>query len=322
MLLRFVQGFALGGEWGGAVLLVTEHSPNRSRGFWGSFPQAGIPMGNLLATIVLLLLSATLSEGEFLAWGWRVGFWLSVIIVGVGYYIRTKVSDSPIFEAAKAEAEQRADAGYGVAEVFRHYPRGVFTAMGLRVAENILYYMVVTFSITYLAHIGVDTTEILALLFCAHLLHIVLIPSIGRLADRIGRKPVYIAGAALTIAWPFVAFPLFDTGAAPIILAGIMIGMAVHALMYAPQPAILTEMFPTRMRYSGVSLGYQVTAIFAGSWAPLIGAALLRAYDSWQPIALYVAGAGAISLVSALVMTETRGISLLAIDRADRERTA
>ncbi|ABQ69090.1 MULTISPECIES: MFS transporter [Sphingomonadales] len=322
VLLRFVQGFALGGEWGGAVLLVTEHSPNRSRGFWGSFPQAGIPMGNLLATIVLLLLSATLSEGEFLAWGWRVGFWLSVIIVGVGYYIRTKVSDSPIFEAAKAEAEQRADAGYGVAEVFRHYPRGVFTAMGLRVAENILYYMVVTFSITYLAHIGVDTTEILALLFCAHLLHIVLIPSIGRLADRIGRKPVYIAGAGLTIAWPFVAFPLFDTGQAPIILAGIMIGMAVHALMYAPQPAILTEMFPTRMRYSGVSLGYQVTAIFAGSWAPLIGAALLRAYDSWHPIALYVAGAGVISLVSALVMTETRGVSLLAIDRADRERTA
>ncbi|ARR54075.1 MFS transporter [Rhizorhabdus wittichii DC-6] len=322
VLLRFVQGFALGGEWGGAVLLVTEHSPNRSRGFWGSFPQAGIPMGNLLATIVLLLLSATLSEGEFLAWGWRVGFWLSVIIVGVGYYIRTKVSDSPIFEAAKAEAEQRADAGYGVAEVFRHYPRGVFTAMGLRVAENILYYMVVTFSITYLAHIGVDTTEILALLFCAHLLHIVLIPSIGRLADRIGRKPVYIAGAGLTIAWPFVAFPLFDTGQAPIILAGIMIGMAVHALMYAPQPAILTEMFPTRMRYSGVSLGYQVTAIFAGSWAPLIGTALLRAYDSWHPIALYVAGAGVISLVSALVMTETRGVSLLAIDRADRERTA
>ncbi|KQX25703.1 MULTISPECIES: MFS transporter [unclassified Sphingomonas] len=320
--LRFVQGFALGGEWGGAVLLVAEHSPNRSRAFWGSFPQAGVPMGNLLATIVLLLLSATLSSAEFLAWGWRVGFWLSVIIVAIGYYIRTKVSDSPIFEAAKAEAEQRADAGYGLTEVFRRYPRGVFTAMGLRVAENILYYMVVTFSITYLAYIGVDTTEILALLFCAHLLHVVLIPLIGRLADRIGRRPVYIVGAALTIAWPFVVFPLFDTGRAPIILGGIMIGMVVHAFMYAPQPAIMAEMFPTRMRYSGVSLGYQVTAIFAGSWAPLIGTALLRGYGSWHPIALYVAAAGAISLVAALIMTESKGVSLLAIDQADRERRA
>lgn len=319
VMLRFVQGFALGGEWGGAVLLVCESSPNRSRAFWGSFPQAGVPMGNLLATIVLLLLSATLSDADFLAWGWRVGFWLSVIIVGIGYYIRTQVSDSPIFEAAKAEAEQRADAGYGLVEVFRRYPRGVFTAMGLRVAENILYYMVVTFSITYLAHIGVDTTEILALLFCAHILHVMLIPLIGRLADAIGRKPVYIVGAALTIAWPFVVFPLFDTGRAMIILAGIMIGMVVHAFMYAAQPAILAEMFPTRMRYSGVSLGYQVTAIFAGSWAPLIGTALLREYDSWQPIAIYVAVAGAISLICALIMTETKGISLLAIDRADRE---
>jgi MFS family permease len=206
--------------------------------------------------------------------------------------------------------------------VFRRYPRGVFTAMGLRVAENILYYMVVTFSITYLAHIGVDTTEILALLFCAHILHVMLIPLIGRLADVIGRKPVYIVGAALTIAWPFVVFPLFDTGRAMIILGGIMIGMVVHAFMYAAQPAILAEMFPTRMRYSGVSLGYQVTAIFAGSWAPLIGTALLREYDSWQPIAIYVAVAGAISLISAFIMRESKGISLLAIDRADRESLA
>ncbi|MES2497809.1 MAG: MFS transporter [Pseudomonadota bacterium] len=317
--LRFVQGFALGGEWGGAVLLVAENSPNRSRAFWGSFPQAGVPMGNLLATVVLLVLSATLSDAEFLSWGWRVGFWLSVVIVGIGYYIRTQVADSPIFEAAKAEAEQRADAGYGLVEVFRRYPRGVFTAMGLRVAENILYYMVVTFSITYLAHIGVETTEILALLFCAHILHVFLIPLVGRLADRIGRKPVYIVGAALTIVWPFVVFPLFDTGEAAIILGGIMIGMVIHAFMYAPQPAIMAEMFPTRMRYSGVSLGYQVTAIFAGSWAPLIGTALLRSYGSWHPIALYVAAAGAISLVAALIMTESKGVSLLAIDQADRE---
>ncbi len=317
VLLRFIQGFALGGEWGGAVLLVTEHSPNRSRAFWGSFPQAGVPLGNLLATVVLLLLSATLSEDAFLSWGWRVGFWLSVVIVAIGYYIRTQVSDSPIFKAAKAQIEQEASTGYGLTEVFRRYPRGVFTAMGLRFGENILYYMVVTFSITYLDHIGVDTTRILALLFVGHILHVLVIPLVGALADRLGRKPVYIAGAALTMAWPFVAFPMFGTESTAMILGAIMLGLAVHALMYAAQPAIMAEMFPTRMRYSGVSLGYQVTAIVAGSWAPLIGTALLREYEDWTPIALYILGAAAVSLVAALYMRESRGTSLLAIDEED-----
>lgn len=318
--LRFIQGFALGGEWGGAVLLVAEHSPNHSRAFWGSFPQAGVPLGNLLATIVLLLLSATLSDEQFLAWGWRIGFWLSAVIVLIGYYIRTQVTDSPIFEAAKAEAEDRADAGYGLIEVFRRYPRGVFTAMGLRVGENILYYMVVTFSITYLAHIGINTTNILTMLFCAHIVHVIMIPLFGAAADRIGRRPVYLVGAMLTMAWPFVAFPMFSTGNLAIILSAIFIGMIVHALMYAPQPAIMAEMFPTRMRYSGVSLGYQVTAIFAGSWAPLIGTALLREYDDWLPIAFYVTAAGAVSFCSALYMAESKGVSLLAVDREDERR--
>jgi MFS family permease len=322
VFLRFLQGFALGGEWGGAVLLVTEHSPNRSRAFWGSWPQAGVPLGNLLATLVLLLLSATLSEEDFLSWGWRIGFWLSVVIVGIGYYIRTQVSDSPIFKAAREQAEQEATQGYGLTEVFRRYPRGVFTAMGLRFGENILYYMVVTFSITYLNHRGVDTTRILTLLFAAHVLHVLAIPAVGAAADRVGRKPVYIAGAALTVAWPFAAFPLFDTGQTAAILLAIMLGLAVHSLMYASQPAIMTEMFPTRMRYSGVSLGYQVTAIVAGSWAPLIGTALLRRYDDWLPIALYIAGAALVSLVAALIMRETRGSSLLALDREDARRTA
>ncbi|RHW18708.1 MFS transporter [Sphingomonas gilva] len=320
--LRFIQGFALGGEWGGAVLLVTEHSPNDSRGFWGSFPQAGVPLGNLLATIVLLILSASLSEEDFLSWGWRIGFWLSVVIVGIGYYIRTQVTDSPTFAAARERIEAEADSGYGLVEVFRRYPRGVFTAMGLRFGENILYYMVVTFSITYLAHRGVDTTRILALLLFAHILHVVVIPFVGRATDRVGRKPVYIAGAALTMAWPFAAFPMFDTGGTATILAAIMLGLAIHALMYAAQPAVMAEMFPTRMRYSGVSLGYQVTAIVAGSWAPLIGAALLREYDSWTPIAAYILVAGAVSLGAALVMRETRGASLLAIDEEDMRRLA
>ena len=318
--LRFIQGFALGGEWGGAILLVTEHSPNRSRAFWGSFPQAAVPMGNLLATVVMLALSALLSEEAFLDWGWRVGFWLSVVIIAIGYYIRTQETDSPIFTKAREEGEQRAEAGHGLIEVFRREPRGVFTAMALRFGENILYYMVVTFSITYLHHREVDTTRILALLFLAHVLHVVVIPAVGWLADRVGRRPVYLAGAALTLAWPFVAFPMFDTGQTGMILGAIMLGLTVHGLMYAAQPAIMTEMFPTRMRYSGVSVGYQATAIIAGSWAPLIGTALLRQYDSWVPIAWYVLFAGLVSLVAALVMRETRGASLAAIDRADFER--
>lgn len=318
--LRFIQGFALGGEWGGAVLLVTEHSPNRSRAFWGSFPQAAVPLGNLAATVVLLVLSATLSEEAFLSWGWRVGFWLSVVIVAIGYYIRTQVTDSPIFEAAKAEIEEKAHTGYGLTEVFRRYPRGVFTAMGLRFGENILYYMVVTFSITYLSHRGTDTTRILTLLFFAHILHVFVIPAVGRAADRVGRRPVYLLGALLTMAWPFAAFPMLDTGATAVVLAAIMTGMIVHALMYAAQPAIMTEMFPTRMRYSGVSLGYQLTAIVAGSWAPLIGTALLREYGTWWPIAVYILIAGAVSLIAALVMRETKGASLVALDREDAAR--
>lgn len=321
VLLRFVQGFALGGEWGGRCC----SSPSTARTAAapsGAVSAGGVPLGNLLATAVLLILAATLSDANFFAWGWRVGFWLSAVIVVIGYYIRTQVSDSPIFEEARAQAEASAGGGYGLTEVFRHYPRGVFTAMGLRFGENIVYYMVVTFSITYLHHREIDTTRILALLFAAHILHVVAIPLVGALADRIGRRPVYIAGAALTMVWPFLAFPMFDTGATATILAAIMLGLAIHALMYAPQPAIMAEMFPTRMRYSGVSLGYQVTAIVAGSWAPLIGTALLREYDSWTPIAAYIAIAAAVSLLSALAMRETKGASLLALDEADRNRPA
>jgi MFS family permease len=322
VLLRFVQGFALGGEWGGAVLLVTEHCPNDGRGFWGSFPQAGVPLGNLLATVVLLILSASQSPEAFIAWGWRVGFWLSAVIVVIGYYIRTKVSDSPIFKATKAKMEHAAGAGYGLIEVLKRYPRGVFTAMGLRFGENVVYYMIVTFSITYLHHRAIDTTRILALLFAAHVLHVIVIPLVGALADRLGRKPAYIVGAALTMAWPFFAFPMFDTGGTAMILGAIMLGLSIHAFMYAPQPAIMAEMFPTRMRYSGVSLGYQATAIIAGSWAPLIGTALLREYDSWVPIAFYILFAGAVSLGAALYMRESRGVSLLAVDEEDIRRLA
>jgi MFS family permease len=323
VVLRFLQGFAVGGEWGGAVLLVAEHSPNRSRAFWASWPQAAVPVGNMLATVVLLVLTTTLSEASFLSWGWRVAFWLSAVVVLVGYYIRTKVSDAPIFLEAQQEIERVKAVSYGVVEVLKRYPRGVFTAMGLRFAENIMYYLVVIVSITYLKQqVGADTSPILLWLLVAHAVHFLVIPQVGRLADRFGRRPVYIAGAIGAATWGFFAFPMMDTGNYLVIMAAIIIGLVIHALMYAPQPAIMAEMFPTRMRYSGVSLGYQVTSIVAGSLAPIIAVKLLDIYDSWVPIALYLAGAAVITLIAALFMRETNGIDLETVDQADRDDLA
>ncbi|MGR0320065.1 MFS transporter [Agromyces sp. ZXT2-3] len=322
VLLRFLQGFALGGEWGGAVLLVAEHSPSERRGFWASWPQAAVPVGNLLATLVLFVLSSTLSDEAFLSWGWRVAFWLSAVIVLIGWYIRTKVTDAPIFLEMQAERDAAKATSYGVLEVIKRYPRGVVTAMGLRVAENILYYVVVTFSIVYLTKVvEASTANTLLILVAAHLVHFVVIPVAGNLSDRFGRKPVYATGAILGATWAFFAFPLMDTANPIVIWAAISLGLVFHALMYAAQPAIMAEMFPTRMRYSGVSLGYQVTSIFAGSLAPIIATSLLGRYGSSVPIAIYVAIACAITLVAVAAARETRGLDLRDVDAADRART-
>ncbi|MEV0043496.1 MFS transporter [Nocardia rhamnosiphila] len=321
--LRFIQGFAVGGEWGGAVLLVAEHSPSQRRGFWASWPQAGVPAGNLLATVVLLVLTTTLSDEAFLGWGWRVAFWLSAVVVLVGYYIRTKITDAPIFVAAQREAEEIKATSLSVVEVLRRYPRGVLTAMGLRFGENIMYYLVVTFTITYLkVEVHADTSVILWWLLAAHAVHFVVVPLVGSLSDRIGRRPVYMIGALTAATWGFFAFPMMDSGNNLIIVSAIIIGLVFHAFMYAGQPAIMAEMFPTRMRYSGVSLGYQVTSIVAGSLAPIIAVKLLDTYGSAVPIAWYLAGAAAVSAIAVLAARETKGLDLESVDRADAESLA
>ncbi|MDY7540938.1 MULTISPECIES: MFS transporter [unclassified Cryobacterium] len=319
--LRFIQGFAVGGEWGGAVLLVAEHSPDKSRGFWASWPQAAVPVGNLLATLVLLTMSWILPAEQFLGWGWRVAFWLSAIIVVIGYYIRTHVSEAPIFLEARAQVEAEKAISYGVMEVVRKYPRGILGAMGLRFAENILYYTIVSFSIVYLVTVHkYNTSQLLLALLIAHVVHFLVIPQVGRLSDRFGRKPIYLTGAILGASWAFFAFPMFDTLNPVVIVAAITIGLCFHAFMYAGQPAIMAEMFPTRMRYSGVSLGYQVTSILAGSLAPIIATALLQQYKSWLPVAFYLVIACAITVVAVVTLKETNGISLRDVDAADAAR--
>lgn len=321
--LRFIQGIAVGGEWGGAVLLVAEHSPADQRGYWASWPQAALPLGNLVATVVLMLLSWTLSDEQFISWGWRIGFWLSVVIVALGYYIRTKISDAPIFEETKEQMEQSADKiAHGVFEVLKLYPRGVLTAMGMRFGENVIYYMIVTFSITYLSvWVGVNTSSILSLILIAHFFQFMIVPVVGKLADRIGRKPVSYTGGILGAIWPFIAFPLLNTAHPLYIFLAIASGLFAHSFMYAVQPAVMAEMFPTRMRYSGVSLGYQVTSIVAGSLAPIIATALLQHYNSWTPIGIYIVIACMITLAATTMLRETKGHRLEDIDARDRDLT-
>ncbi len=317
VVLRFIQGFAVGGEWGGAVVLVAEHSPKASRGFWSSWPQAGVPGGNMLATAVLLVLTSTLSDAAFLSWGWRVAFWLSAVVVLIGYYLRTKVTDAPIFLEAQ-QSEHFDTTRIGVVEVLKRYPRGVFTAMGLRFGENTMYYLVVTFSITYLkVQVHADTKVILWWLLAAHAVHFAVIPLAGRLSDRFGRRPIFFLGAVSACTWGFFAFPMMNSGRDAIIMSAIVIGLVFHGLMYAVQPAAMAEMFPTRMRYSGVSLGYQVTSIVAGSLAPIIAVRLLETYKSAVPISWYLAATAAVSAVAVVAAAETKGIDLAAIDLAD-----
>ncbi len=319
--LRFLQGFAVGGEWGGAVLLVAEQSPDRSRAFWSSWPQAAVPVGNLLATLVLLLSSWLLAPEAFLEWGWRIAFWLSAVIVIVGFYIRRNVEEAPIFLEAKEKAISEKATSYGVIEVLRRYPKGVIKAMGVRFAENIFYYVIVSFSIVYLKVVHeYDTSQLLLALLIAHVVHFLVIPQAGRLADKWGRRPVVILGAVLAATWAFIAFPLFDTLNPVFIVVAVTLGLVFHAFLYAPQPAIMSELFPTRMRYSGVSLGAQVTAIVAGSLAPILATQWLRDFGSWVPVAIYIVVACVLTTIAALSLRETKGISLLSIDEADAAR--
>ncbi|HEY8540546.1 MAG TPA: MFS transporter [Steroidobacteraceae bacterium] len=312
VMLRLLQGFAVGGEWGGAVLLVAEHGDAARRGFWSSWPQSGVAAGNLLAAGVLAVMTALQTEEQFLAWGWRIPFLLSAILIGIGWWVRTTVDESPAFEAVRREAKiHRAPA----IEALRTQPRALAIGAGLRMAENICYYVITAFSITYVTEVvGLSRQLALNALLIASAVHFIVIPSFAALSDRIGRRPVYAIGAIGTGIWIFAFFRLLDTGASGAVVAAIVVGLVFHGAMYGPQAAFLSEMFPTRIRYSGVSLAYQATSIVAGSLAPIIAIAILRETDSAIGVAFYVAAAAALTLAATLLAPETRATSLADID--------
>jgi metabolite-proton symporter len=310
--LRLVQGFAVGGEWGGAVLMVTEYGDAKRRGFWAGWPQAGVPAGNLLASAVLAIMAATQSNADFLAWGWRVPFLLSAVLVAIGYWVRVSLAESPLFQQALADtgAPQAP-----VLDAIRERPGGLAIGAGLRVAENISFYLITTYAISYMTEI-VHLTRTLALnaMLAGAAVEVVMIPIFASLSDRIGRRPVYFIGAAGMALWGFAFFRMIDTGLTPNVLIAVIVGLVLHGAMYGPQAAFIAELFPTRMRYSGASLAYQATSIFAGSLAPIIALALYGHYKSWVPIAIYLAVAGAISAFSALKARETKGLTFAQID--------
>ena len=310
--LRLVQGFAVGGEWGGAVLMAAEHGDAARRGFWASWPQAGVPAGNLLAAAVLAIMAAVQTEADFLDGGWRVPFILSALLVVVGWYIRNRVSESPMFEAELDASE--APAKVPAMDVLRERPGALVLGAGLRVGENISYYILTVFSLTYLVDVSHESRSLaLNALLIGAAVQFFAIPLLALLSDRIGRRPVYALGAFGLAAWCFVMFGLLGSGDNASIILALVVGLVLHGAMYGPQAAFITELFPTRIRYSGVSIAYQLTSIVAGSLAPIIALWLYKQYDSATPVAIYVGAACVISGISALLARETRGVELGAI---------
>ncbi len=323
VFLRLVQGFAVGGEWGGAVLLVAEYGSPARRGFWASWPQVGVPAGNLLAAGVLALLAAFQNDEDFEAWGWRIGFLLSVVLVGIGYWIRQAVDETPVFQEAMRKAEEKEEKLKHVPgiEALRRHPRGTAVGMGLRVGENVAYYVITAFSITYVTDVvGLSNSVVLNALLIGAAVEIVMIPAFGALSDKIGRRPVYAIGAGGMALWGFGFFRLLESGATPNIVLAMVIGLVLHGAMYGPQAAFMTEMFTTPVRYSGVSISYQLTSIFAGSLAPIISLELFRRTGSATPIAIYLLITCGVSFIAALAAHETKGKTFQEIDAEYDER--
>ncbi len=307
VVLRFVQGIGVGGEWGGAVLLAVEHSGGARRGLHGSWPQMGVPAGLLLSTGVFAALSSGLGEEAFAAWGWRLPFLLSVLLVGVGLFVRLRILETPAFAKLK---EAGRESSVPLLDLFREHPREVLVGMGMRFAQNVLFYIYTVFVLSYGEKtLGYPRGVLLRGVMLTSVVGLVSTPFWSHLSDRLGRRPVYLTGALVSAAVALPFFWLIERGPGFVALALVLALNVGHDMMYGPMAAVFSELFGTRVRYTGASLVYQLTSVFSGGLAPFVATLLLSRYGS-TAVAAYMIASCAITAVATWLAPETHGAAL------------
>ncbi|MDC0365634.1 MHS family MFS transporter [Gammaproteobacteria bacterium] len=308
--LRFAQGLAIGGQWGGAMLLVTESAPSDQRGYYGAFAQAGAPVGVILANLAFITTSALVSEESFYAWGWRIPFLASAILIGISMYIQLNLEDTKAFKELQALRESQKDNNEvirrsPILEAIQKYPKRIALAAGAFLSIQVTFYILIAFLLAYgVASTDITRDDMLAAVLIASAIMVPLQFMFSSYSDRHGRKGVFMAGAILTGLWAFAIFPLVDTGNFWLIVLAITGGLIFVSMMYGPQAAFFTELFSTEVRYSGATLGYQFGAILGGAFAPTIAALLWKDFGIFW-VSVYIAFASLLTLLSVMALTET-----------------